>query len=206
MTRGTAEMGVGALPDGGLAGELFKRAWWVLALRGILAIVLGVMMLTWPGKTLPTFVVTLGVYLFLDGLFTLAAAFHAAVRGRSWWPYMIEGLFSIGVGLLAFARPTSGVFVLVLLIAIRTVIVGMVEIGTGLSSRRGTGSAAWLLLFGGVASIAFGVLMLGDPDAGLIKLVWLSGFYSIAFGILMLASASKFRSATTLDHHATHPA
>jgi uncharacterized membrane protein HdeD (DUF308 family) len=177
------------------AGHLFKRAWWAIALRGALAIVLGLVILTRPGVTLAVLIAMIGIYLFFDGLFTLGAAFHAAQKGRSWWPYVLEGLLSVGVGLLAFARPASMALFLVILIAARAIVVGLVEIGTGISVRRTSGSSTWLLWLGGLASVVFGILLLANPAFGLITLVWMVGIYTIAFGVLMDATAFQLKSA-----------
>jgi uncharacterized membrane protein HdeD (DUF308 family) len=177
------------------AGNLFRRAWWAVALRGVLAIIFGIMILTRPGTTLALLVATLGVYLFFDGLFTLVAAFRAAEHGRTWWPYLIEGLFSIAVGLLAFARPGSLLLFLVMLIAVRAIVVGAAEVGTGMSVRRTTGSSAWMLWLGGLASIVFGVLLIGNATFGLLALVWMAGIYTIVFGVLLDVEAFRLKDA-----------
>jgi uncharacterized membrane protein HdeD (DUF308 family) len=175
------------------AGHLFQRAWWAIAFRGLLAIVLGIVMLTWPGITLSVFIAVLGIYVFFDGLFALVATFHAAHEGRTWWPYLLEGLVSIGVGILAFARPTAVALLLLVLIAVRSIIVGVAEIGTGVSVRKATGRSTWLLWLGGLASVAFGLLLLFYPAAGLLSLVWIAGIYAIVFGILLDAEAFRLK-------------
>jgi uncharacterized membrane protein HdeD (DUF308 family) len=176
------------------ADDLFKRAWWAIAFRGVLAIVLGILMLAWPGITLSVFVALLGVYMFFDGIFALVATFHAGQEGRSWWPYLLEGILSIGVGLLAFARPTTMALAVLILIAVRSIIVGVVELGTGFSIRRSTTSSPWLLWLGGLASIAFGVLLLARPGAGLLALVWIAGIYMIVFGLMLDTEAFRLRN------------
>jgi uncharacterized membrane protein HdeD (DUF308 family) len=176
------------------ADDLFKRAWWAIAFRGVLAIVLGILMLAWPGITLSVFVALLGVYMFFDGIFALVATFHAGQQGRSWWPYLLEGILSIGVGLLAFARPSAMALAVLILIAVRSIIVGVVEIGTGVSVRRATTTSPWLLWLGGLASIAFGVLLLVKPGPGLLALVWIAGIYMIVFGLMLDTEAFRLRS------------
>jgi len=176
------------------AGELFRRGWWAIALRGVAAVVLGIVMLSWPGLTLALFISIIGVYFFIDGLFTLGAAFTAAHRGRSWGPYVLEGLLSVAICILAFARPTSAALFVVLLIAARAIIVGAVELGTGVSVRKATGHAPWLLWLGGLVSVAFGVLLFSRPALGLLALVWTAGIYIIIFGVLMDAEAFHMRS------------
>jgi uncharacterized membrane protein HdeD (DUF308 family) len=175
------------------ADDLFKRAWWAVALRGLLAIVLGIMILTWPQMTIAVFVAMLGVYLFFDGVFALTAAFTAAARSKTWWPYMLEGLISIGVGILAFARPPTFLKVIIVLIALRSVIVGIAELWTGAAVRRTTGVAPWMLWLGGIASLAFGVLLFARPTSGMFALVWVAGVYAIVFGVLLDGEAFRLR-------------
>ena len=175
------------------AGDVFRRAWWAVALRGLAAIVLGIIMLTAPRPTFALLVGLLGIYVFIDGIFTLVAAFHAEAQGRSWWPYLLEGLLSIAVGLLAFARPGIVGFVLLVMIAIRSIVVGLAEIATGVGVRRSTGKATVFLWLGGLASIAFGVLLLALPAVGVLALMWTAGIYVLIFGVLLDTEAFRLR-------------
>jgi uncharacterized membrane protein HdeD (DUF308 family) len=178
------------------ASNLFKRAWWAMALRGVIAIVLGIVMLTYPGLTIAVFVSLLGAYVFFDGVITLVAMAKAAHRGRSWGPYLAEGLLSIAVGIYAFARPSHALVFLVIMLAIRALVVGFVEIGTGFSIRRTTGRSPWLLWLGGAASLLFGLILFGRPGAAGLALVWTVGLYAIVFGILLDAEAFRLKGVS----------
>jgi uncharacterized membrane protein HdeD (DUF308 family) len=175
------------------AGDVFRRAWWAVALRGLTAIVLGIMMLTAPRPTFSLLVALLGIYVFIDGIFTLVAAFHAEAHGQNWWPYLLEGLLSIGVGLLAFARPGVIGFALLVLIGIRSIVVGLAEIATGVSVRRSLGTPTILLWLGGLASIAFGIVLLALPAVGVLALMWTAGVYALIFGVLLDTEAFRLR-------------
>ena len=181
------------------AGNVFRRSWWAIALRGLAAIVIGIVMLSAPKPTFLLLVALLGIYLFVDGLFSLVATFHAGTEGRSWWPYLLEGLLSIGVGLLAFARPGATGFLVLALVAIRSIVVGVVEIGTGVSVRRSIGTSTVMLWLGGLASIAFGVLLLARPAIGIFALMWVAGVYALIFGVLLDAEAFRLRG--WVSHH-----
>src|SRR5215471_2791020 len=125
--------------------DMFGRAWWAIAFRGLLGIVLGLLILSWPGQSLAVFLAMFGVYMFLDGIFDLVATFHAAQDERSWWPYLLEGLLSIGIGILVFARPTIAALGLLFLISIRCLVTGGVEISSAVALRRSTGKSQWAL-------------------------------------------------------------
>jgi uncharacterized membrane protein HdeD (DUF308 family) len=188
---------VSLIDDGGgtntPASNLFKRAWWVIALRGVLAIVLGIVMLSYPGLTMASFVALLGGYLFFDGVGTLLAMTQAAQRGRSWGPYLVEGLLSIIVGVCALLRPSSALLFLVILFAVRALVVGAIEIATGMSIRRATGRSPWLLWIAGLASIVFGLILFGRPGVGVLALAWSAGLYAIIFGIMLDAEAFRMK-------------
>jgi uncharacterized membrane protein HdeD (DUF308 family) len=176
------------------AGDVFRRAWWAIALRGLAAIVLGIIILSAPRPTFSLLIALLGIYVFVDGIFSLVATFHAGARGQSWWPYLLEGLLSIGVGLLAFARPGLAGFLLLVLVAIRSIVVGVVEIVTGVEVRRSLGTSTVMLWLGGLASIAFGVLLLARPTIGVFALMWVIGVYALIFGVLLDTEAFRLRS------------
>ncbi len=179
------------------ASNLFKRAWWAMALRGVAAIVLGIVMLTYPGLTLASFIAILGGYLFIDGAVTLVAMAQAAQRGRSWGPYLVEGLFSLAIGIYALLRPSSALLLLVILLAVRALVVGAIEIATGFSIRRTTGRSPWLLWLAGVASVVFGLILFGRPGVGAVALVWTVGLYAIIFGVMIDAEAFRLKDFST---------
>ena len=185
--------------DEGAAGNLFRRAWWAIALRGLAAIVLGIIILSSPRPTFSLLIALLGIYVFVDGIFSLVATFHAGAQGQSWWPYLLEGLLSIGVGLLAFARPGTAGFVLLVLVAVRSIVVGAAEIATGVEVRRSLGTWTVMLWLGGLVSIVFGVLLLARPAIGVFALMWVIGVYALVFGVLLDTEAFRLRGF--VRHH-----
>jgi uncharacterized membrane protein HdeD (DUF308 family) len=161
-----------------------------------LAIVLGIVALTRPAMTMSLFVAILSIYLLCDGVVTVFSAFHAASRGYTFWPYLLEGVVSAGVGVLGLVRPGPIAMIMLVLIAARALIVGVIEIGTGLSARRISSTTMFLLGLAGVASVAFGLLLLGRPSVGVFALAWSFGIYAIAFGLLLDVQALRGRRAT----------
>ncbi|HVY36982.1 MAG TPA: DUF308 domain-containing protein [Polyangia bacterium] len=169
----------------GPAAIMFRRGWWAMALRGVVGIVLGIMVLTRPAMGLKVFVTFVALYLTCDGVLTLASAFQAHANEKKWWPYLMEGLFSLAVGVLGLMHPGGMVTVVVALFAIRALLVGIVEIGTGVSVHRVSGGAGWLIGLGGVASVAFGMLLLARPGVVLLAGAWIFALYAIAFGLFL---------------------
>ena len=193
--------------DTGLVGSIvqgrLQRAWWATALRGLAAILIGLVAITWPKLTLSVLLVMLGSYLLVDGIFAIIAAFQASHKGRSWAPYLIEGLFSIVVGVLAFTRPATVALFILLLVAFRSLITGFVTIATGIWLRRETRQSEWLMWLAGLASIAFGVILLARPALGVASLVWLVGIYTITFGIIEIVAAFRLKGVAARLVHRT---
>src|SRR5512135_2913380 len=96
---------------------VLARNWWALALRGLFAVLFGIMAFAWPGITLGALVLLFGAYALVDGVFASAAALVGRPRGMPWWAMLVEGLAGIAVGVLTFAWPGITALVLLYLIA-----------------------------------------------------------------------------------------
>jgi uncharacterized membrane protein HdeD (DUF308 family) len=164
-----------------------------MALRGVAAILFGVMSLIWPGITLLALTLLFGAYAFTDGVFALVSAVRRAGRERRWWALLLEGIAGIGAGIITFIWPGLTTFALVYLIAAWAIVTGALEIGTAVRLRKQI-EGEWLMVALGVLSILFGVSIAIFPLAGALSLVWIIGAFAIAFGVLMLILAFELRS------------
>jgi uncharacterized membrane protein HdeD (DUF308 family) len=169
------------------------RNWWMVAIRGGLAMLFGASILLWPNSTLFTIVLLFGVYAVLDGLWAVSSACRASKRLLDAWPVALEGAVSLALGLLALGWP----FIsreLIYLIAGWGIATGMLEV---LSARKLPSSAAGhgLLETGGACSLFLAVLVLILPHATIRPVVLALGNYALLFGALMLLAASRFRHA-----------
>jgi uncharacterized membrane protein HdeD (DUF308 family) len=162
--------------------------WWALALRGLAGIVLGIAAFAWTGLTLAILVLLVAAYLLVDGLFALVAG----TRSRSWL-LILEGLLGIVAGLLAWRWPGITALVLVFLTAGWAIVTGGFEVAAAIVLRRVI-RGEWILLLAGTLSVVFGILLVVNPVAGLVALVWIFGAYALLSGALMLALALRLRS------------
>ena len=126
-------------------------------------------------------------------MLALGAGFRATRAERRAWPYVVEGIVSLAVGVLAFAHPTAVALAVLVLIALRCLVTGFVQIATGIRFRRTTGRSEWLLWAAGLISIGFGLLILTRPGSGALTLVWLIGAYTILFGILEITVGFRLK-------------
>jgi uncharacterized membrane protein HdeD (DUF308 family) len=165
--------------------NLLVSSWWVLALRGAIAIAFGVLALLWPGLTLLALVALFAAYALFGGVVALAGAVRARRRDRDWWLMLLLGIVSIAAGLFAVFAPGITAVSLVLLIGANALITGVIELVMAVRLRR-TIEREWMLGLAGVFSVLFGGFVLLFPAAGALAIVWLIAVHAIAIGILFL--------------------
>ena len=168
------------------------REWWIVALRGALAIVFGILAFVWPGITLLVLIAFFGAYMLLDGIVALTQAIRFR-RDRERWPaLLLEGVLGIAIGLITAFIPGVTALVWLYTIAAWAIVTGILEIFLAIRLRREI-TGEWFVALTGVASIALGVALVLMPLAGLLAWVWLIGAYSIVFGALLIAFALRLR-------------
>jgi len=166
--------------------------WWALALRGALAILLGIIALTRPGITLAAIVLLLGAYMFVDGVFAIMASLRGMRRGDRWGWMLVEGIIGVVAGLIVFRTPATGAIVLLWLVAFWAIMHGIAEIGAGIKLRKII-EGEWLLILAGVLSLALGIFILMRPGIGLLLLMTWVGVYALFAGVATLLLAFKVR-------------
>ena len=135
-------------------------------------------------------VVVFGIYVIIEGVLSLVAAFNNRWM-RSWWILLLEGLSGIVIGCVAFIWPGLTAVVLLIFIAIWAIFTGLLEIGAAIQLRKEI-QGEWILALTGVLSILIGLILLINPGAGALAVVWLIGIYALMFGGLLTFLGLKF--------------
>jgi len=169
------------------------RNWWMIALRGVLAIVFGILALIWPDTTKLALVLLFGAFALTDGGLAVAAGIAMSKYFERWWALLLEGFTGIVIGVLTFFWTNVTGLVLLYLIASWAVITGIFEIVAAIQLRKVI-SGEWAMIISGLMSVLFGILLFVFPAVGAMSLVWLIGMYAIAFGIMALVFAFRVRS------------
>src|SRR5262245_7075631 len=156
------------------------RNWGWIVLRGLAAIVFGIMSFAWPQMTLAALVIVWGAYALADGVFALAAG----VRLRM-WQLGIIGLLGVAAGVVTFMRPGLTALALLAFIACWALFMGVFQVAAAIRFRKVIPNE-WMLVLSGVLSIAFGALMLARPGAGALAVVWIIGWYATLSGLMQL--------------------
>lgn len=168
------------------------KRWWVLLIRGLAAIALGICAIAWPGLTLLSLVFLFGAFSIIDGIAAIILGFRGEADGTVWWTMVILGLIAIAAGIAAYAWPGLTLLLLATIIAASAIARGVFEIYAAITLRKELDDE-WILGLSGVMSIIFGLLIMFRPGAGLIALTLLIGAYMLALGIFAIALALRLR-------------
>jgi uncharacterized membrane protein HdeD (DUF308 family) len=164
-----------------------------IGLRGLVTLLFGILFLARPGAGVGILMACFAVFCFADGLAALAAAIDGILL-RSRAALAIEGILSILAGIVAFAMPGNMAIALLYLIAVRALILGALEVIAAV--RMGNAiPTPWLLALAGMASVLFGILLVRNPQAGVLSVAWLVGLYGVVLGIAEIAAAMTLRGA-----------
>jgi uncharacterized membrane protein HdeD (DUF308 family) len=172
--------------------DVICRRWWVMLLRGLAAIVIGIIAMAWPQITLVTLVVLFATFSIIDGVFGVVLGFRGEADGTVWWTMVLLGLLALAAGIIAIVYPGLTLLVLVTIIAASAIVRGAFEIYAAIRLRHEIDDE-WILGFSGLMSIIFGLLIMWRPGAGLIAIALLIGAYMMALGIFGVALSLRLR-------------
>jgi uncharacterized membrane protein HdeD (DUF308 family) len=170
---------------------VLARNWWLVALRGVFAILFGIAAFVAPAAFVLSLVLFFAAYMLVDGIFGIVAAARAAQRHERWGFLLFEGLVDILVGVAAFLMPAAAVWAFVLLVAIWALVTGGLMIAAAFRLHLHYGR--WWLVLGGVVSLLFGLALLINPGMSALVLTWWLGGYAVAFGVLLVILAFRLR-------------
>jgi uncharacterized membrane protein HdeD (DUF308 family) len=173
--------------------ETLTRNWGWVALRGVAALLFGVLTLFYPGITLAALVLLFGAYAFVDGVFMAVSAIaHRHVQPR-WVALFLGGLLGIAAGLVTFFMPGLTAVALLALIAAWAIVIGIAEIVVAIRLRKEI-TGEWMLVVAGLLAVAFGVILIMTPGVGALAMVLWIGAYAVISGILLIALGFRLRS------------
>ena len=160
-------------------------------IRGIAAIVFGVIAFTHPVMAIATLVLFFGAWVRIFG------AIKHRGSDSDWAWQLVIGLIGIIVGLLTFHAPQVTALALVIYIAAWALMIGASEIVMAVKLRHEI-KGEWLLILMGLASIVFAVLLLWNPVAGAAAVIWLIAWYAVVLGILAIFFGFRLKTLRPL--------
>jgi uncharacterized membrane protein HdeD (DUF308 family) len=172
--------------------SLLSRYWWMILLRGLIAVLFGITIFASPGISLVTLVLLFGGYSLVDGIGNVVTAIGGRKDDETWWVLLLGGLAGIGVGILTFVTPGVTALILLFYVAIWAIATGLLQIVTALRLRKVIQGEFWMVL-GGIASVIFGVLLIANPGGGALAVLTIIAVYAILFGATVIILALKAR-------------
>jgi uncharacterized membrane protein HdeD (DUF308 family) len=176
---------------------VLAQNWWAIGIRGVLGILFGLIALFLPGVTMLSLVLVFAAYAFVDGVFGIVSAVRAARERERWGFLVLEGLVSIGAAAVAVFWPGITVVAFVFVVAFWAILTGVLELAAAIRLQFIDGRG-WLI-FGGIASVLYGALLIVAPMIGAVVLTWWLGAYALVFGVSLVVLA--FRLRARLDRH-----
>ena len=170
---------------------LLAQNWWAIALRGVFAIIFGIIALLMPGAAMLALVLLFAAYLLVDGIFAIIAAVRAARRQERWGWLIFEGLVDLVTGGIAAVWPLITIVAFALLMGAWAIVTGALLLGA--SYRLNIPHGRWLMALAGAISVIWGVLLIIWPLIGALVLTWWMAAYALIFGVAMLVLALRLR-------------
>ena len=171
------------------------RHWGWVALRGVVAILFGFVAMFMPAITLSALVMVWGAFALVDGGLALIAGARIRDNGKPLWALVIVGLLGVAAGIVTFLWPGLTALILLYIIAFWALVAGVFEVIAAIRFRKAIRNE-WLMGLSGVVSIVFGAMLIMQPGAGALALVWVIGIYAVFFGILLLVFSFRLKQHT----------
>lgn len=179
--------------------DQLTRNWWLLALRGVIAVLFAIVAFALPMTTIAALMMLFGVFVLLDGVFTLIAAVRFRHQDERWGALLFEGLLGVALGVMALFFPTLAAVSLVFLVAIWALATGVLQVFTAIKFRKEI-EGERLLALGGILSILLGILLFLVPEAGVVAWAWMLGGYALIAGAMLLWLAFRLHSMCKTTH------
>lgn len=165
-----------------------RHSWWMLAIRGIIALLFGLAVLIWPHMNI--FALLFGIYALVDGIVAAGMALDDRAGNSLWWIVLLEGLVGIVFGILAIVKLS-----LLYMIVIWALVMGILELASVFSVQRSF-ARDWTMIIGGIVSVALAIVVF---FTGTVPMQMLVGVFAIVFGVMMFARCVQFKSTMDVD-------
>ncbi len=175
--------------------KAISKTWGVLLFLGLLSIVIGIVIMAWPGKTVVVVAVILAIWLVISGIFEIIRGFGSGLSGGMRALLFIGGVLSLILGLFAFRgfvvedSPIDAVWLLALFVGINFIFSGIGQLFAAGEVKEGRG---WNI-FGGIVSLLLGIIILVVPS-DLALLAWVFGIFVVVSGLMLVISAFRVKS------------
>jgi uncharacterized membrane protein HdeD (DUF308 family) len=181
--------------------EILSKAWWLVLLQGIAAVIIGGLLIAQPGLTVLALVQFMGAYWFVDGIFKLIAALTGPTGAISRGWALLSGILGILAGLVVFSQPMAAAMLtplfLVYLLAFQAILSGVIQMVYVIQVSQVIENE-WSIILTGLLSIILGIILLGQPLMSAAVLPVMLGIFALAGGISLIFFAFRVRSVAKI--------
>lgn len=171
--------------------EALQKRWWLIAVRGVLAILFGILALASPYIVIFSLITFFAFFAILSGFFILTLAFLGETDNRGL--RIIESLIFLGAGIVVLLNPVSVLGGIMIFIAAWAILTGITQIFGAIKLRKVIANE-WLMIFNGIFSIIFGILLAGNLIQGAGVMLMVFGAFAILSGFFSIMLAFKIKS------------
>ena len=174
------------------ARALVKRTWWVFLIGGIAAVIFGILAFMKPGIALMVLAMFFAAWILVDGVSNLIGSFQNRDKD-GWWIMLLIGILGICVGGFALFNPPVSMLALIYLVAFQAILLGVFLLMLGYKVRAAT-EKEWILYVTGALSVLFGILVIMQPEAGGVTIVYMVAGWAILIGLLKIYFGFKIKN------------
>jgi uncharacterized membrane protein HdeD (DUF308 family) len=172
--------------------KLLSKAWQMLLLRGVFALLFGLMAFAWPGLTLISLIYLFAFYVIADGVATMSGSWQQRKTDNSWGLIFFIGVISLLAGIITLFFPGLTAIYLIIFMGVRALLDGLLTIYAAIRLRKEIENEGWLIL-SGIISVLFGLWVIFRPGEGALALIWVIALFAVILGIVLILLALKAR-------------
>jgi uncharacterized membrane protein HdeD (DUF308 family) len=172
--------------------EDLKKGWWLLLISGVIGVIIGGLLIFWPGATITVVTAIVGFFMIVTGVIRFfVAVFDSHAEDR--WLMVFAGIIGIALGVIVMKNPEGTIKVIALIVAIFWLISGLVDLFRGLTNSHLPDRSLRIVF--GLMSALFGVVILVWPAITIGVFAILVGIYAVFFGVLEIIAAFQIKNA-----------
>ena len=162
--------------------DILYRSWWSYVLRGVLALIFGILFIAYPGATLKTFITILGIFLLIDGAVNVIRSIVFVFRKEPWGWTLVWGIIGLLLGAIFISHTEFTLAFAAILAGIWVIVMGIAEIAMAVDMPPESGRGAVAVL--GIISLGFGIAILAWTAGTVYSLMVVLGIYLLVVAIL----------------------
>lgn len=173
--------------------KTLTQYWWLELTKGLFALGLGLAFITWPGKSLVVIATFIGVFLLIDGIIESLKGVFSIKKDSHWWVHLAKGIVGVLAGIAIFNYPEFSLGILFFILALWAIISGIIGVVQAVKTRKES-YGGWTLTGMSLLLVAFGILLLSNPQGSVLILTVLFGLFAVISGIMTVAFSMDLRA------------